>query len=227
VHGKIFCAITKDGIIYSHIGTGNYNEDTAKIYTDFHLLTANPRITTEVFQIFKCLFERKMYIPRSKESTLYVSPGNFRDAIFHLIEDEMKKHSNGKIMLKCNSLCDGEVIDKLYSAAEAGVQIKIICRTGCSIMAHQNISIRSKVGRFLEHDREYIFGDRVFISSADLLLRNISKRVETLCEIKDIALSKRIINNFDRIWNDKSIYSLLENGRWDKEYHSLLEQAII
>jgi len=216
VHAKLFCAINKSGVIYTHIGTGNYNEDTAKIYTDYHLLTTNPSITIEVFRVFRALFERRMYVPQNKKSLIAVSPVTFRSKIIDLINDEIRKGEYGKIFLKCNSLCDSEIIDKLYSAAELGVKVDIICRTGCSITAHPNITIKSKVGRFLEHDRVYVFGKRVFISSADLLLRNISKRVELLCEINTPELKDAIINILNSIWNDRSVYVLLENGRWDR-----------
>lgn len=216
VHAKIFCAIDKNGTIYTHIGTGNYNEDTAKVYTDYHLLTTNPNITLEVFRLFCALFRKTMYIPKNKNSLIAASPVNFRERIIGLINDESYKGEDGRIFLKCNSLCDAEIIDRLFSAAELGVKINIICRTGCSITAHPNITVKSKVGRFLEHDRVYIFGNRVFISSADLLLRNISKRVEILCEITDSKLKNNITRTLESMWNSGDIYILLENGRWDR-----------
>jgi polyphosphate kinase len=227
VHAKMCCAIDTNGIIYAHIGTGNYNEDTAKIYTDFHLLTTNVAITSEIFQLFQSLFKKTRYKAVSPTSFISASPTNFRTKIVSLIDNEREKGELGRIYLKCNSLCDGEIIDRLYNAAQAGVQINIICRTGCSITTHPNIIIKSKVGRFLEHDRIYIFGNRVFISSADLLLRNISKRLELLCEIQSFELKNKIFNAFLDMWNSKQIYVLLENGRWDRKMQSILERITL
>jgi polyphosphate kinase len=96
-------------------------------------------------------------------------------------------------------------------AAKAGVDVKIICRTGCSIAPVKNLEVRSKAGQYLEHDRIYIFGNKAYISSADLLFRNISKRLEILCEIP-LKKADRI---FDGIWNSQGIHKLTNNGKWE------------
>lgn len=216
VHGKMFCAIDKDFNKFVHVGTGNYNEVTGKFYTDFHLMTSDERITNEVLQILLSLFEKKIYKPTHFESlSLFSSPLSFRKQIYKLIDDEKEKGECGRIWIKCNNMCDCSMIDKLYSAAEAGVQIYIICRTGCSIYPHENIHVRSKVGQYLEHDRFYIFGNKVYISSADLLLRNISKRVEILCEILDRHNKIKIEKCFSEIWRSENIHELQFDGKWE------------
>lgn len=215
VHGKLFCAIDKDYHVYAHIGTGNYNEVTGKQYTDIHLLTTDESITDEILSIFLSIFKKKIYTTTKSKLPIYTSPINFRGKINHLIDDEIRKGRYGKIIIKCNNLCDCSIIDKLYTAADRGVQIYIICRTGCAIITHDNIHIRSKVGRYLEHDRFYIFGDKIYISSADLLLRNISKRVEILCEIKDEFNKSKIRRIFRNLWNSKNIHELTEDAKWE------------
>lgn len=214
VHAKMCCSVSLDGTIYTHIGTGNYNENTASVYTDYHLLTTNVAVADRAMEIFHALFT-KDYIPSAGPTTsLFTSPVDFRTKINSCIEKEISKGKNGRIWLKCNSLCDCAIIDKLYHAANAGVDVRIICRTGCSMTYHKNIQIRSKVGRFLEHDRFYIFGDEAYISSADLLLRNIDKRVELLCLIpKDHA--KLLYETFNTLWNDPHIHHMVEDGSWE------------
>lgn len=214
VHSKIFCAVDQNGIIYTHVGTGNYNEDTAKIYTDLHLLTTNTDIAIEVFRIFQSLFRKEIYITNTIDGYLSSSPANFRGRVIKLIKNESEKGSKGRIFLKCNSLCDSEIIDALFKAADNDVVIKIICRTGCSITAHENITVKSKVGKYLEHERFYIFGNDVFISSADLLLRNISKRLEILCKIESSDARYKIFRIFNKLWTDPNTYQLERSGEW-------------
>lgn len=215
VHSKIFCAIDKNYRKFIHIGTGNYNEDTSKFYTDTHLLSSNQISTTNVLEIFISLFTKNQNINFDDNFYIYSSPLNFRKKFNELIETEISKGENGRIFIKCNNLCDCEIIDKLYVAAKAGVQIKIICRTGCSIHVVDNIEIRSKVGKYLEHDRIYMFGDHVFISSADLLLRNLSKRVETLCEIKNENCKRKLCNLMNELFNDPLIHHMTKDGKWE------------
>lgn len=215
VHGKLFCAIDKFGKVYSHIGTGNYNENTARVYTDFHLLTTNPKITDEAMEIVMSLFLKDTHINRWKSHQYFFSsPLDFRFNINNLILDEKKKGNNGRIWIKCNSICDCAIIDKLYQAANAGVDVKIICRTGCSLNFHPNIKLKSKVGKYLEHDRFYIFGNNVYISSADLLLRNINKRVELVCQILQEDNVDKIIDTFTSLWNDPYIHYLDSDNVW-------------
>lgn len=215
VHCKLFCAVDKERRLYCHIGTGNYNESTAKLYTDFQLLTSNQDICKEAISILLNLFTKKEYC--NSHNHVFSSPSNLRRKISQLIDKECEKGKDGRIIIKCNNLCDCGVISKLYNAADNGVQIQIICRTGCSILPRQNIEIRSKVGKYLEHERFYIFGDEMFISSADLLLRNLSKRVEVLCEIVDPDNKSKLLNTFHKLWNDPLIHRLSLDGRWEIE----------
>lgn len=214
IHSKIFCAIDINNKKFVHIGTGNYNEDTAKFYTDTHLLTTNNVITNEALYIILSIFEKDVYKNINNGSYIYASPTNLRSSLIYLIEKEILKKENGKIYIKCNNLYDENIIDKLYQASAAGVDVKIICRTVCGILPKKNIEIRSKVGQYLEHDRIYIFGDDVFISSADLYTRNISKRVEILCGILQPNNKERLFQIFDNVWNSKHIHQLQRNGEW-------------
>lgn len=213
VHAKLCCAIADDGTVYSHIGTGNYNEDTAKLYTDFHLLTTNPQITERAVKILWALFTKELIPQTQNDSVLYSSPTDFRAQINKLIERQTQRGEHGQIWIKCNSLCDCAIIDKLYHAADNGVDVRIICRTGCSMTYHKNITIRSKVGRFLEHDRFYIFGNQGYISSADLLLRNINKRVEVLCQVS-FKNAVRLYDTFLELWDSHNIHEMMPDGTW-------------
>lgn len=212
VHSKVFCAVSRDGVIYSHIGTGNYNENTAKIYTDTHLLTTNYDIGINSVNILLSIFNNKVIVPRIT-GLIGISPVTFRSTFVNLIDNEIEKGVDGKIYIKCNNMCDRNIIHKLYTAARAGVDVKIICRTGCAALPMKNLEIRSKVGRYLEHDRLYIFGNRCFISSADLLLRNISKRVEVVCELDKLDAIEKTKHSFEYVWNT-STHELLSDGRW-------------
>ena len=215
IHSKIFCAIDKFHRKYVHVGTGNYNENTAKIYTDTHLLSSNDYTATNVLNIFVSIFSNINIQNFIYNKSIQTSPLNFRNTFNELIETEINKGVNGRIFIKCNNLCDFDIIKRLYKAANAGVQIKIICRTGCSIRTKENIQIRSKVGKYLEHDRIYSFGDRVFISSADLLLRNISKRVETICEITDHSCKHKLFRLMESLFNDPLIHHMTSDGKWE------------
>lgn len=212
VHSKVFCAVSKEGIIYSHIGTGNYNENTAKLYTDTHLLTTNYDVGINAVNILLSIFNNRVVVPKVN-GLVGISPVSFRSKFVSLIDHEIEKGSYGKILIKCNNMCDRNIIHKLYTAAKAGVQVKIICRTGCAAVPMKNLEIRSKVGRYLEHDRLYIFGNQCFISSADLLLRNISKRVEVVCELSAKDTISKTVFNFEYVWNSCT-HELLSDGRW-------------
>jgi len=217
VHCKACCAVGKRFKKYAHIGTGNYNEDTAQQYTDFHLFTANQDITEHVLDLLIVIFQNKIYKYMGKSligrfPMIVTAPLEFRPVVLKFIDEEIEKGDKGLILIKCNNLYDYSIINKLYIAAKHGVQIKIICRTCCGINSQQNLIVKSKVGRYLEHDRIYIFGDKYFISSADLMLRNISKRVEIMCAITDSYNKERLICTFRDIWNSNNIHTLNEEG---------------
>lgn len=204
IHSKL-CLITRreKGKLarYAHIGTGNFHEKTAKIYTDFALLTKHDEITKEVENVF-ALIEHP-YL-RFKFKHLIVSPIDSRDHIYSLIDREIKNADDGlpaSITVKINNLVDQGVIEKLYEAGRAGVKIKMIIRGMCSLVpgvsgVSENISVISIVDRFLEHPRVAVFynnGDeQIYISSADWMTRNIDRRIEVGCPIYDPELKQRI-----------------------------------
>lgn len=206
IHSKL-CVVTREEknelIHYSHIGTGNFNEKTAKIYTDFSLFTRNQEIAVEAISVFDLI----QYPYRSfKFAHLQVSPINNRTNLQKLIRQEIAHANEGKkarIRLKINNLVDKELIDDLYKASQAGVKVKAIIRGMCSLVPgikgiSENIVITSIVDRFLEHPRLAIFendGDpKVYISSADWMARNMDNRIEVGCPVYDPKLKQRIID---------------------------------
>ncbi|MCE0489204.1 polyphosphate kinase 1 [Pantoea sp. Mb-10] len=206
IHAKLFLISRREGdevVRYAHIGTGNFNEKTARLYTDYSLLTADARITNEVRRVFN--FIENPYRPVSFEH-LMVSPQNSRDMLYRLIDAEIANAQQGNpcgITLKVNNLVDNGLVDRLYAASSAGVKINLLVRGMCSLIPDlpgisENIRITSIVDRYLEHDRVYIFesgGDKkVFLSSADWMTRNIDYRIEVAVSVLDPRLKQRIID---------------------------------
>ncbi|WP_325891808.1 polyphosphate kinase 1 [Grimontia sp. NTOU-MAR1] len=216
IHSKL-CLISRreeDGLReYAHIGTGNFHEKTARIYTDFSLFTADKSITTEVRKVFN--FIENPYKP-VKFSHLIVSPRNSRTRIYRLIEREIEHAKNRQkagITLKVNNLVDKGLVDLLYKASNEGVKIRIIVRGMCSLIPgvrglSNNIKVISIVDRFLEHPRVFTFengGDRdVYISSADWMTRNIDNRIEVAAPIKDERLKQRIMDILELQFADRA-----------------------
>ncbi|MGI9593903.1 MAG: polyphosphate kinase 1 [Patiriisocius sp.] len=196
---------------YSIITTGNFNESTARIYTDYTLFTANQKIGKELNKVF-AFFEVNYKIKAYKH--LIVSPHYTRTAINNLIENEMLNTQQGKksgIKLKLNSLSDKKIIDKLYAASREGVKIQLIVRGICCLVPgvkgmSENIEVISVVDKFLEHPRLYIFENegtpKVYISSADFMPRNLDTRVEISCPIYDPQIKEEILETFDICWSD-------------------------
>lgn len=189
---------------YAHLGTGNYNSVTARTYTDFSLLTANTEITEEVAALFNTLtgFTRS---PKFKK--LLLSPFNLHQKIQEFILNEAKNAQKGlpaRIIIKLNNLVDEETINSLYQASQAGVKIDLIIRSICSLKPgvkgmSENITVRSLLGRFLEHSRIYYFQNHesspiVYIGSADWMPRNFFRRVEVIVPIENPVLKNRMIN---------------------------------
>jgi polyphosphate kinase len=196
---------------YAAIGTGNFNEDTARIYTDHLLLTTNLKITNEVlkaFNFFNVNYKKDNYYH------LVLSPFSLRNKMNLLIENEIKNAQAGKkayINLKLNNLSDSEIINNLYEASEAGVNIKLIIRGMISLVTglkdySENIKGIGIVDRFLEHSRFMIFcnggNEEVFISSADLMTRNIEHRIEVTCPVFDKNLRNELKRIFEIEWSD-------------------------
>ena len=214
VHSKL-CLITKkgkDGIEYiTQIGTGNYNEKTARLYTDLSLMTANEEIGIEAAKVFQALTKGEAV---EESGHLLVAPKCLQNRVIDMIEEEIRRRENGEdayIGLKLNSLTDKKIMDKLAEASRAGVRIDMIIRgISCLIPGvkgqTENIRIRSIVGRFLEHSRIYIFGcgerRRYYISSADFMTRNTVKRVEVAAPVYDPAIRERIQGMFDLMLRD-------------------------
>ncbi|GAA4271707.1 polyphosphate kinase 1 [Aquimarina gracilis] len=196
---------------YGFISTGNFNESTAKIYTDYTLFTTNEAILKETNRVFK-FFEINYKINRYKH--LLVSPHYTRSSLVKLINKEIKNSKLGlpaKIRLKLNSLSDYDMIDKLYDASRAGVKIDLIVRGICCLIPgiegmSENIRAISVVDKFLEHPRLFIFENggepKVYISSADWMTRNLDRRVEISCPIYDEDIKLELIETFDISWND-------------------------
>ena len=201
VHSKV-CLITmrdKGGIHYiTQIGTGNYNEKTAKQYTDLSLITTDPQIGSDAAELFKNVAISNLH---GAYHRLLVSPNSLKSAVIELINGEIAKGAEGRIILKLNSVTDLDIIEKLKEASCAGVEIKMIVRGICCILPGieektENIQIKSIVGRFLEHSRIYCFGrgeeELIYLSSADFMTRNTQRRVEVACPVSDPECKQKI-----------------------------------
>jgi len=237
VHSKI-CVIERyenDKIKrYGFISTGNFNESTAKIYTDVTLFTSHQQILKDIVKIFD-FFDVNYRVHRYKH--LIVSPHYTRTRFTKLIDREITHALAGRkthIKLKMNSLSDVEMIDKLYEASKAGVKIKLQVRGICSLIPgiegmSENIEAISIVDNYLEHSRVYIFGNagqtEVYISSADFMTRNIDGRVEVTCPIYDQNIKNELIDNFDIGWRG-NVKARLHSYKLDNKYKPRNHNAI-
>jgi len=207
VHSKLILIRRKEkgeNIYYSNISTGNYHDATARVYSDTSLLTSNVDICNDVNSVFH-LFETKFNQPKFAE--LKVSPFSIRSFMNKKIEAEIEKCKRGLeawIILKVNNLVDKKIVDKIYKAADAGVKVKLIIRGICVLkdgMQHNNIQAIGVVDRFLEHSRIFIFANggrpEYYISSADLMSRNMDHRVEVVCPIKSAKHQNEIQDIID------------------------------
>lgn len=214
VHSKL-CLITRrgeNGIQYiTQIGTGNYNEKTARLYTDLSLMTANEQIRMDAARVFQALAKGEVV---EDMEHLLVAPKCLQSKVIEKIEEQIQKQKNGEtayIGLKMNSLTDKRIIDKLIDASKAGVKIDMIVRGICCLIPGvegetENIHVISVVGRFLEHSRIYIFGNgeeaQYYIGSADFMTRNTVKRVEVAAPVYSERLKKRLQDLFDLMLSD-------------------------
>ncbi|HEV7958627.1 MAG TPA: polyphosphate kinase 1 [Acidimicrobiales bacterium] len=212
-HGKITLVLRSEGDTtarYVHIGTGNYNDKTARIYEDFGLLTRDAAISHDVGELFNFLtgFSRI-----GNYEKIIVSPLSTRTRIVELIKGQRDRGSGGKIAIKVNGLTDPTIIDALYEASIAGVEIRLIVRTLCSLRPgvpalSENIKVHSVVGEFLEHSRIFVFGEpgdekySIYIGSADLMERNLDRRVEVVVPIDEPALQAELLEAFEITWRD-------------------------
>ncbi|MFV0477330.1 MAG: polyphosphate kinase 1 [Parahaliea sp.] len=196
---------------YSHIGTGNFNEKTARLYTDFSLLTYDQDIGRDLYNVFDFL---QYNYKRPEYQHLLVSPHSARSGIEKLIDQEIANARAGyraQMVLKCNNLVDTAMVEKLYEASSAGVEVRLIIRGMCSLKpglpgVSENIKAISIVDRYLEHPRAYVFYNRghphYLIGSADLMTRNLDFRVEVLCPIFDEAAQILLQDILDQQWHD-------------------------
>lgn len=228
-HSKITFIVrkAKNGTIdrFVHLGTGNYNEQTATVYTDMSLITTEKKFTKDASLFFNYV---SGYSEKPKFERLTISPQNIREALIHLIDSEIqhqKTSKNGYIIAKMNALTDKMLITKLYEASQAGVKIDLIVRGICCLKpgikgVSENISVRSIVGRFLEHSRVYYFHsdgeERIFLSSADMMTRNMCKRIELLFPIFQKSHQERIKKTLNIIIQDNTKAREL---RSDGSYH--------
>lgn len=228
VHCKLFSIERREeGQIryYSHIGTGNFNEKTARLYTDFSLLTSDQVIGQDVASVFEFL-KFNYRLPQYRE--LLVSPHSSRSGLMARIDREIEHAKQGyraMMTLKCNNLVDRQFTLKLYEASQAGVQIRLIVRGMCSLLPgvkgiSDNIEAISIIDRYLEHPRVYVFHNRgepeYLLGSADLMTRNIDYRVEVLCPVKDRAVQQQLQDILDLQWHDNAKARLL-NAKQDNQ----------
>jgi polyphosphate kinase len=211
---------------YAHIGTGNYNPRTARVYTDLGLLTADHAITADVTDLFNVL---SGVARKERYRELLVAPVTIRPGIVSLIEAEAERqrsHGDGRIVIKCNAIVDPDMVTALYGASQAGVPIDLIVRGMCSLQPgvpgfSDSIQVRSIVGRYLEHSRIFTFGqgerERTFIGSADLMERNLDRRIEAMTPIRDPSVQARIREILTIMRrDDRRAWRLGPEGHWTR-----------
>lgn len=244
VHSKIISIVLSenDKIRYiTHLGTGNYNENTANLYTDLNLITSDDDIGSDAVSFFQDLATLNL---QNHFKSLLVAPVFFKDKILSEIDEQIKLREKGSIICKINSLTDLEIINKLLEASRNNVKVRLIVRGICCLIPEipsisENIHIISIVGRFLEHSRVYCFGNNLYIASADFMTRNTNKRVEIATPIKDEKVKKKILNLLNtmlsdnvkaRKLNQNGEYTRINTGLNDKKINSqevLLQEARI
>jgi polyphosphate kinase len=211
---------------YCHIGTGNYNPKTARVYEDYGLLTADAQVGEDVTDLFNHLTG---YTRDTEYRRLLVAPDSLRAGLVERIEREAEHHRQGRsarIRFKCNALVDEVIIDALYRASQAGVPVDVWVRGICALRPgvdglSETIQVRSILGRFLEHSRVYAFDNagepEVWIGSADLMHRNLDRRVETLVRVKDPGHCADLLGRFDMAMGmDTQCWLLEREGRWTR-----------
>ncbi|MDT5342617.1 MAG: polyphosphate kinase [Mycobacterium sp.] len=224
-HCKTCLVVRREGSTirrYCHIGTGNYNSKTARLYEDIGLLTANPDIGADLTDLFNSLtgYSRKL-----SYRNLLVAPHGIRSGIIERVNREIaaqQETGNGQIRLKMNALVDEQVIDALYRASQAGVRVEVVVRGICALRPgvqgfSENITVRSILGRFLEHSRILHFRsiDEFWIGSADMMHRNLDRRVEVLAQVKDPRLTTQLNDIFESALDPATrCWELGSEGQW-------------
>jgi polyphosphate kinase len=224
-HCKTCLVVRREGSLirrYCHVGTGNYNGKTARLYEDVGLLTASPDIGADLTDLFNTLtgYSRKLTY-----RNLLVAPHGIRSGIIERVEREIAAHREGRdarIRLKMNALVDEQVIDALYRASQAGVRVEVVVRGICALRPgaeglSENIFVRSILGRFLEHSRILHFNaiDEIWIGSADMMHRNLDRRVEVMAQVKDPRLTTQLDELFESALDPATrCWELGPDGQW-------------
>jgi polyphosphate kinase len=228
-HAKLCMVVRREGEKlrrYVHIGTGNYNPSTARSYEDLGLLTADESLGADIGDLFNYLTG---YSRQTNYRSLIVAPHAMRDRIISMIDREASQTTSerpGRIVMKLNNLVDEAVIDALYRASQAGVRIDLLVRAICSLRPgvpelSESITVRSILGRFLEHSRIYYFAnggnEEVYIGSADMMHRNLDRRVETLVRVEPPEMKARLRSVLETGLNDcYNSWSLDSRGSWQR-----------
>ncbi len=224
-HAKVCLVVRREGSAirrYAHIGTGNYNSKTATLYEDLGLLTANQALCTDVADLFNLLTG---YSRQRSYGKLLVAPLTLRASLLEMIDREAAAGTDGEIVLKMNSLADAGMIDALYAASQAGARVSLAVRGLCCLLPgipgmSDGITVRSIVGRFLEHSRIFRFGSaergrRYFMGSADLMPRNLDHRVEAVVPVERPDLQRRLDEVLEVVFTDDALASeLCPDGVW-------------
>jgi len=229
-HCKLLLVVRQEdeGLVrYCHIGTGNYHPRTARMYEDYGLLTRDPEVGSDLAKLFNQL---SGYAPKAKFRRLLVAPTGLRSGLIERIDAEAARARAGQaawVKFKVNSVVDERVIDALYRASQAGVTVDLVVRGTTAIRPgmpglSENIRVRSILGRFLEHSRIYAFANdghpEVFIGSADLMHRNLDRRIETLVSITDAEQVDKLIENIDLAMSTKvAAWELDSDGEWERK----------
>jgi polyphosphate kinase len=226
-HSKVALVVRREGHglrRYVHIGTGNYNNKTARQYVDLGLLSADVELGADVTDLFNVLTGHSR---QTRYRKLLVAPAMLRSGLIELIEAEQKRHEehgDGRIVIKCNAIVDPQSIVALYQASAAGVPIDLIVRGMCSVRpgvpgVSETIKVRSIVGRYLEHSRIFVFGrderERYYIGSADLMERNLDRRVEAITPVSDAESQARLRTIIEvMLADDRRAWELSADDRW-------------
>ncbi|MXZ76680.1 MAG: polyphosphate kinase 1 [Acidimicrobiia bacterium] len=246
VHAKTCLVVREeaDGVRrYCHIGTGNYNSITARVYTDLGLFTADPEVGVDLTQLFNSLtgYGRDIQFRR-----LVPAPQGLRPTVTELIRNEAARGPEGRIIIKMNSLADAEMVEALYEASQAGVEIDLIVRAICCLRPgvpgmSDTIRVRSLIGRYLEHSRIYYFGNgedigapAYYIGSADLMPRNLNRRIEALVAVVNPDLRRRLDQVLEfNLRDDELAWDLMADGSWQRvptstgfEAHTAFERLV-